>query len=257
MRKTVQLWTIGAVALGVFGWNAPNLAAQNAASNRMPSVSATTDASEPNTYGTSATSIYNLGPDDFTVLYGAWLSVNTFGNLALRNFGAGPVYVEAPLHLPAGAQVTSVSFYYFDALPANPEAWLLGGGTTGGPGYTYEQAIVFPNTATGNSSVTAVLPTPLTIDNATSHYSVQVGLSQAMYLYRVRVTYRLQVSPAPGTATFTDVPVGNPYHPFVEALVASGVTGGCGGGNYCPDAPVTRAQMAVFLAAALGLHWPN
>ena len=30
-----------------------------------------------------------------------------------------------------------------------------------------------------------------------------------------------------------------------------GVTGGCGGGDYCPDAPVTRAQMAVFLLKTL------
>ena len=73
----------------------------------------------------------------------------------------------------------------------------------------------------------------------------------------VRVYYRLQVSPAPGTATFSDVPVGDPFHRFVEALVSAGITGGCGGGNYCPNAPVTRGQMAVFLAAALGLHWPN
>jgi hypothetical protein len=36
--------------------------------------------------------------------------------------------------------------------------------------------------------------------------------------------------------------------------VASGITAGCGGGNYCPDAP-TRRQMAIFLAKALGLHW--
>jgi hypothetical protein len=26
---------------------------------------------------------------------------------------------------------------------------------------------------------------------------------------------------------------------------------------YCPDNPVTRGQMAVFLATALGLHWKN
>jgi hypothetical protein len=26
---------------------------------------------------------------------------------------------------------------------------------------------------------------------------------------------------------------------------------------YCPDQPVTRGQMAVFLAKALGLHFPN
>ncbi len=46
---------------------------------------------------------------------------------------------------------------------------------------------------------------------------------------------------------------------FVEALVAAGITGGCGGSppNFCPNDPVTRGQMAVFLAVALGLHFPN
>ena len=32
---------------------------------------------------------------------------------------------------------------------------------------------------------------------------------------------------------------------------------GCGSGNFCPDSPLTRRQMAVFLSKALGLHWPN
>lgn len=35
----------------------------------------------------------------------------------------------------------------------------------------------------------------------------------------------------------------------------SGITAGCGTG-YCPDNPVTRGQMAVFLTKALGLYWP-
>jgi hypothetical protein len=30
-------------------------------------------------------------------------------------------------------------------------------------------------------------------------------------------------------------------------LAARNITGGCGGSNYCPDAPVSREQMAVFL----------
>ncbi len=34
---------------------------------------------------------------------------------------------------------------------------------------------------------------------------------------------------------------------FIETLARSGVTGGCGGDNYCPGQPVTRAQMSVFL----------
>jgi len=29
-----------------------------------------------------------------------------------------------------------------------------------------------------------------------------------------------------------------------------GITGGCGGDNFCPNDPITRAQMAVFLVAA-------
>jgi len=46
---------------------------------------------------------------------------------------------------------------------------------------------------------------------------------------------------------FLDVPPSNGFRPFVSTLARNGVTGGCGGGNYCPDSPVTRAQMAVFL----------
>lgn len=69
--------------------------------------------------------------------------------------------------------------------------------------------------------------------------------------------YRLPVSPAPGTATFNDVPTSHPFFQYVEALAASGVTAGCGNGNFCPDQPVTRGQMAVLLSKALGLHWPQ
>jgi hypothetical protein len=72
----------------------------------------------------------------------------------------------------------------------------------------------------------------------------------------VRIAWRRQVSPPPGSQTFGDVPPSDLAFPFIEALVASGITAGCGGGDYCPDNPVTRRQMAVFLAKALGLHWP-
>jgi hypothetical protein len=52
------------------------------------------------------------------------------------------------------------------------------------------------------------------------------------------------------------VPTNHPFFQFVEALAASGITAGCGNGNFCPDAPLTRGQIAVFLSKALGLHWP-
>ena len=57
--------------------------------------------------------------------------------------------------------------------------------------------------------------------------------------------------PACGTPVFGDVPAGSPFCKFVEELVRRGVTTGCGGGNYCPQDPVTRAQMAVFVLLTL------
>ena len=63
------------------------------------------------------------------------------------------------------------------------------------------------------------------------------------------------MSPAPAQATFSDVPLTHPFSQYVEALAASGITAGCGAGKFCPDAALTRGQMAVFLAKALGLHF--
>ena len=77
------------------------------------------------------------------------------------------------------------------------------------------------------------------------------------YFGWVEVWWHRTVSQAPGTPTFNDVPVSDPAYQFIEALAASGVTTGCGGGNFCPDAPLTRRQMAVFLSKALGLHYPH
>ncbi len=58
------------------------------------------------------------------------------------------------------------------------------------------------------------------------------------------------VPPAATGAVFLDVPSNSFAAAWIEELAALGVTGGCGGGNYCPTSPVTRAQMAVFLLKA-------
>jgi len=54
--------------------------------------------------------------------------------------------------------------------------------------------------------------------------------------------------PAVGSSTgFGDVSTTYWAGAWIKQLAADGITGGCGNGNYCPDAPVTRAQMAIFL----------
>jgi hypothetical protein len=73
----------------------------------------------------------------------------------------------------------------------------------------------------------------------------------------VRVYWKRQVTPLDGTANFVDVPLGNPYRQFVEAAAASGIMSPCVTGQFCPDNPVTRAQLALALAKALGLRWVN
>jgi len=56
--------------------------------------------------------------------------------------------------------------------------------------------------------------------------------------------------PPPCAGVFPDVACPSTFADWIEQLAAEGITGGCGGGNYCPDNPVTRQQMAVFLLKA-------
>ena len=53
--------------------------------------------------------------------------------------------------------------------------------------------------------------------------------------------------PAASGTLFSDVPANAFAADWIEDLAGRGITAGCGGGRYCPDAPVTRAEMAVFL----------
>jgi hypothetical protein len=100
----------------------------------------------------------------------------------------------------------------------------------------------------------------VTVDNQNCGYSVQIDLPingvSTVTLRKFQIVWYRQVSPPPAEATFTDVPTGHPFFQFVEALARSGITVGCGGSSFCPDEPLTRGQMAVFLSKALGLQWP-
>jgi len=60
-------------------------------------------------------------------------------------------------------------------------------------------------------------------------------------------------SPAPcgPTPLFADVPDTSPFCKWIEELANRGVVSGCGGGNYCPSAPVTREAMSVFVLRTL------
>ena len=113
--------------------------------------------------------------------------------------------------------VGSVSFH-----AGNTYQWTLAGGTiTGGQGTS---RIVFdagPPGTTMMLSVVELVPTGCASPVAVS--AVQVDFADA------------------GTGPFRDA---------IDALARNGISSGCGGGNFCPASPVTRAQMAVFLLKA-------
>ena len=72
-----------------------------------------------------------------------------------------------------------------------------------------------------------------------------------MAVFLVAVSGRTPVASPAGV--FGDVPANAPAAGFIERLAADGITAGCGGGNYCPDAFVSRRQMAVLIARAFNL----
>jgi S-layer homology domain len=175
--------------------------------------------------------------------------------------GAVLVNLFAGVNLPSGALITRVEIDGCDFAGGQVGAAL--GRTTSPVGPTPVTLLALGMTGLASTPGCGLFPLVLTptlsnrtIDNAGHAYFLAVLLAPpSVGFSNIRVYYTLQVSPAPGAATFGDVPTSHPFFQFVEALVASGITSGCGGGNFCPDDPLTRGQMATFLAKGLGLHF--
>jgi hypothetical protein len=74
-----------------------------------------------------------------------------------------------------------------------------------------------------------------------------------MAIFLLRAEHGSGYTPPAATGVFTDVPTSYWAAAWIEQLAAEGITGGCGGSNYCPDQPVTRAQMSIFLVRTFNL----
>jgi hypothetical protein len=247
---TIRQAARGLVFLAIFGVQAVALAE---AGPRLQTV-----APQPN-WGIVDASVYPLTAWDFelTVAATPWAVGEELYRFRPDGASGG---LLAGVHLPAGALVTGLAVEACDTsdtggvsatlywCPAGTMDPCLNAGVATGDA-TSPGCGVFEADLTGFDIV---------IDNSAESYvlSVTTGATGQSNMVRgVRLYYRLQISPAPAQATFGDVPTDHPFFQFIEALVASGITAGCGGGDYCPDNPVTRGQMAVFFAKALGLHW--
>jgi hypothetical protein len=73
-----------------------------------------------------------------------------------------------------------------------------------------------------------------------------------MAVFVLKAMFGSTYQPPPASGVFTDVPASDPFAPWVEDLYTRGVVAGCGAGPaFCPDSPVNRQQMSVFLLKTL------
>lgn len=228
------------------------------------------DAAPDGSFGTGtfytwvgAAAFHPYGPGDGTYNSGSFFWQNASGG-----------YWVAPLDLPAGAYLDEVRLFYRDiatdagiglavfrtsshSLP--PEDW--GDESLADVSTTDDSATPGGATLVLNPGLTVRYRANIDLDLYTEdiNYYLTVTFSGTpaidIQARGVRLRWKLQISPAPTSASFTDVPLGSQGFAEVEALKASGITAGCTATEFCPNQTVTRKQMAMFLARALGLTW--
>lgn len=172
-----------------------------------------------------------------------------------------PSSFGATVILPAGAIIGYIGLDSCDQAGGNISAYVFRANADG----SFDSVGNVASSAHGSTTPCAMDYTPpMSYQNVQNYGSslqleaFQTGVTDGSVRFgSIEIWWYTTVSPAPVTPSFNDVPASDPFFQYIEALKASGITGGCGDGtNFCPDQPVLRKQMAVFLAKALGLAWP-
>ena len=208
------------------------------------------------TYGTGSLTVYSIPAPNFTGIFST-VTYNSTAGLTRTITGGGPM-VASPM-LPNGSQIEQIELSACDSDAASEVVFQFG--PCPGPGGS--SCVLAGEVRSGVAATPGcgeflfTLPTPVVVNNQTEPI-IAVVTTGVNSFGAAKFYYRLRVSPAPASATFpNDVPTSHPFFRFIEALAAAGITGGCGAGSFCPNAPVTRGEIAVFLSVALGLHFPN
>lgn len=219
-------------------------------------------------YGVDSYTAIVIAPVEFQP-YGPSLGYTSYpgGHIGAQT-GDGFRYFHAPVHIPTGARIHGLVGVYYDNSVSGYVKLILRHWTCPGNAACTDTDLVdvtSPIAGTpGYATFEPEISPPLTwinfgepINNI-NYANLILFFSEATSDLRigpVGVFISRQVSPAPAVASFIDVPTNHWAFQHIEALAASQITAGTGGGYFSPDANVTRAQMAVFLAKALGLFW--
>ncbi len=244
-RRLLATFVLALVCAGVLG-------AQDARSNRLP-----TTKEVPNVFGTDS---YIVTIVPAVAFYPGDYSYAYFTSASWGRYQHPGVVVDmyAGLDIPAGAVIDFIGVNSTTTVPSIISAEIVRRDKFG---YVWNIGVIDSTPHLWETDINAVPMGYMWMGYSgfeTLILHVQWGADpNPQYLGWVEIWWRRSVSPPPDVATFNDVPASHPFFQFIEALSASGITGGCAPGKFCPDAPLTRGQMAVFLSKALGLHWPN
>jgi hypothetical protein len=175
---------------------------------------------------------------------------------------AGTDFENGPTVTIGGQPATNVVVGSFNQITATSPALAAGSlndvvvtnpsGTTG----TLEKGFVsnfldVPPVQQFYSFVTTLVTNAITAGVGGGLYGVdQPTLRQQMAVFLLKAKFGICYAPPPCAGDFPDVPCPSTFAAWIEDLADRGITGGCGGGNYCPQNPVRRDQMAVFLLKA-------
>ena len=206
-------------------------------------------------FGTTGTSSVRLTAYDFSGFESVPYATGSGGSIG--RYPTSPMSFAAGVHVPGGTNITRIELDYCDNnASGRPHAHEPLAVRQPGPELrrSFERAHVQQQWLRFRRAVWPRRPRRQLPRHVQARRRL-LGPSTARTFWRGPSLDQLQVSPAPGAASFNDVPTSDPAFQYIEALFASGITAGCSGGNYCPDAPLTRRQMAVFLSKALGLYW--
>jgi hypothetical protein len=82
----------------------------------------------------------------------------------------------------------------------------------------------------------------------------QPVLRRQMAVFLLKTLNESEYVPPPCQRIFADVTCPSPFADWIEDLYNRQIAAGCGNGDFCPDNPNTRGQMAVFLVKTFGLR---
>ena len=81
-------------------------------------------------------------------------------------------------------------------------------------------------------------------------------VTRAQFVKMLTLALGLQLPGTPTSGGFTDVSPGAWYAPYVDAAVAAGFIKGVTAETFAPEAPITRAQLAVMVSRAMNGYTP-